>query len=229
MIAEIVPGTCDVEGKKVFRPFDRRKGIRPTYPLGRYVSQPLSIKCESVEDIRQFLRSCSYVSDKELFDKDDYWQPPEVFEQIKKGDCDDFAFWTWRQLMALGLETRIVFGRYGRYGIGHAWVQMAHEGRWFIVEPTVAFLGSTFPRIKTLRYHPRYSVAWDGDRLTYFAHQPERSLPPFGALLPLVPEYIISRTLLCFRILTRLHRLLWHLGRRLFKNLRWNSANVTKR
>jgi hypothetical protein len=62
--------------------------------MGRYVSQPLIVKCESVHDIRQFLAGCKYVSDKDLFNKEEYWQPPEEFEQRKKGDCEDFAFWT---------------------------------------------------------------------------------------------------------------------------------------
>ena len=31
-----------------------------------------------------FLAGCRYISDKELFDKADYWQPPEQFEHGKK-------------------------------------------------------------------------------------------------------------------------------------------------
>jgi len=51
MIAEIIPAAYDAEGKKVFRPFDRHKGLRPTFPLGRYVSHPLTIHCHSIEEI----------------------------------------------------------------------------------------------------------------------------------------------------------------------------------
>ena len=116
MIAEVIPAAYDAEGKKVFRPFDHRKGLRPSFPLGRYVSQPLAIHCQSIKEIRKFLMGCKYVSDKELFDKDDYWQPPDEFEKRKEGDCEDFAFWTWRQFMDLGFEARVVFGRHGRYG-----------------------------------------------------------------------------------------------------------------
>jgi len=52
--------------------------------MGRYVSQPLRVECKSIRDIRQFLAGCKYISDKELFDKADYWQPPEQFEHGKK-------------------------------------------------------------------------------------------------------------------------------------------------
>jgi hypothetical protein len=50
-------------------------------------------------DVRNFLVGCTYVSDTELFGKRDYWQPPEDFEKRRKGDCEDFALWTWRQLL----------------------------------------------------------------------------------------------------------------------------------
>ena len=68
MIAEVIPAAYDADGKNVFRPFGRRRGLRPTFPLGRYVSQPLTIHCHSIEEIRQFLRGCKSVSDKELFE-----------------------------------------------------------------------------------------------------------------------------------------------------------------
>src|SRR5579864_5062851 len=103
MIAEILPELYDAVGKQVSDPFHRRKGPRPTFPMGRYVSQPISVHCENVEEVRQFLKGCRAVSDEELFGKRDYWQPPEQFEKLKAGDCEDFSFWTWRQLLAMGL------------------------------------------------------------------------------------------------------------------------------
>ena len=56
------------------------------------------------------------VSDKELFDKEEYWQPPEDFEIQKKGDCEDFSFWTWRQFMDLGFSTRSILASGSLYG-----------------------------------------------------------------------------------------------------------------
>jgi len=133
MIAEIFPQAYDAVGRKVFRPDLRRKGVHPTFPMGRYVSQPLSVKCASLEDMRKFLCTCSGVSDEEQFGKRDYWQPPENFEQTRKGDCDDFALWTWRQLLDLGYEARFVCGAHGRYGTGHAWVEFMKDGKRFLI------------------------------------------------------------------------------------------------
>jgi hypothetical protein len=89
MIAEIIPEIYDATGRQISQPFHGPKGLRPTFPMGRYVSQPLTVHCNTIEDLRQFLRSCRGVSDKKLFDKEDYWQPPDEFEKRKAGDCED--------------------------------------------------------------------------------------------------------------------------------------------
>jgi len=67
MIAEIIPEAYDALGRKVLRPDLRRKGVHPTFPVGRYVSQLLTVTCESILDIRKFLATCKAVSDKEQF------------------------------------------------------------------------------------------------------------------------------------------------------------------
>jgi hypothetical protein len=40
-----------------------------------------------------------------------------------------------------------------------------------IVEPFMAWLGETFPRLSTVRYEPRVSVAWDGKQIQYYSHE----------------------------------------------------------
>jgi hypothetical protein len=221
MIAEVIPDAYDTGGKKVFRPFDRRKGPRPTFPLGRYVSHPLSIHCRSIEDIREFLLGCTAVSDRELFDKEDYWQPPEDFEKRKKGDCEDFSFWTWRQFMDSGYDTRVVFGQHGRYGTGHAWVQFILDGKCFLVEPQWRRLGLTLPRLSTLRYQPRFSVAWGGEKLTYYQHSERSSQPPVADLARLLPEYVFLWGRFWLSAPARIPRALWYLLKRFLKGFRW--------
>jgi hypothetical protein len=221
MIAEVIPAAYDAEGKKVFRPFDRHKGLQPTFPLGRYVSQPLAIHCHSVADVRRFLTGCKYVSDKELFDKEDYWQPPEDFEKLKKGDCEDFAFWTWRQLMDLGYDTRVVFGRHGTYGSGHAWVEFFQDGKCFLVEPLWRRLGLTLPRLSTLKYRPRFSVAWDGEKLTYYQHRENSPRPRVIVLARLLPEYILIWGLFWLGSPMRIPKFIWSAVTQFAKGFRW--------
>lgn len=189
MIAEIIPEAYDAIGKQVSQPFHGRKNWHPTFPMGRYVSQPLTIQCKTMEEVRQFLIGCRAVSDEKLFGKKDYWQPPEQFEKIKAGDCEDFSFWTWRQLLAMGFDARIVFGRHGRYGIGHAWVEFFHDGKCYLLEPQARIVGNILPRLSALRYKPKFSVAWDGKALRYYAHKSE-SPADIKLAVMLIPEWI---------------------------------------
>jgi len=214
VIAEIIPEAYDATGRQVSQPFLRRKGPHPTFPMGRYVSQPLSVKCKTIQEVRQFLSGCEYVSDKELFDKNDYWQPPEEFEQRKKGDCEDFALWTWRQLLQLGYDARFVGGSCGRYGEGHAWVEYFQDGKCFLVEPLFRKIDGTMPRLSTLRYAPKVSVSWDDKTLRYFAHKDRTSPSDWRLLSPLVWEYLLFWSGFWLKNFYRLPLIPWSILRR---------------
>lgn len=189
MIAEVL-ASYDAIGREVSRPSKvNQRSFVPTFPMGRYVSQPLSVPCASVEDVREFLATCHFMSDQDQFGRKDYWMPPEQFEECKRGDCDDFALWAWRQVMNLGYTARFVVGRSGLYGAGHAWVTFVHNGRVFLLESTGARVGARIPRLDTLRYHPAVSVSWDGERIRYFEHEPTSFDLPLREVLPLVPEW----------------------------------------
>ena len=107
MIAEIIPEAYDAAGRQVSQPFVRRKGPHPTFPMGRYVSQPLTVKCNTMREVRKFLASCEYVSDKELFGKKDYWQPPEEFEKRRKGDCEELRLVDLETIAQHGLRCAV--------------------------------------------------------------------------------------------------------------------------
>jgi len=214
MIAEIIPEAYDATGHQVSQPFLHRKGPHPTFPMGRYVSRPLTVRCRTIKDVRHFLIGCKYVSDRELFDKEDYWQPPEEFESMKKGDCEDFALWTWRQLLDMGYEARFICGSAGRYGDGHAWVEYFQDGRCFLLEPLYCKVGCTIPRLSTLRYEPRTSVTWDGETLRYFSHKKPDSHLPGLLLVSLVPEYFVFWAWFWLKVILHLPQITWNILRR---------------
>ena len=230
MIAEVIPEAYDAVGKQVSQPFSRRKGLHPTFPMGRYISQPLSIQCSTMGDVRNFLSSCRYVSDKELFDKIDYWQPPEDFEKRKKGDCEDFALWTWRQLLSMGYDARFVGGSAGRYGAGHAWVEYFQDGKCFLLEPLCCRVGYTMPRLSTMRYQPRISVSWDGKTLRYFSHKKPASQVGWKTLGLLIPEYLIFWLAQSLNILLHLPQIAWNILRRnVFRRELWSLGRNRER
>ena len=191
MIAEVFSKSYDGTGRPVFRPSRRRyRHFGPNAPMGRHVTQPLSVLCTDIDHVRRFLQTCRYMSDQVQFGRRDYWMPPEEFERRRRGDCEDFALWTWRQLMRLGYSARFVCGHGGRYGEGHAWVTFELDGRTFIVESLAAPFGPTFPRLSTLRYRPRISVSWDGCALRYYEHKPAANQVSFVDVVPHIPKWV---------------------------------------
>lgn len=111
-------------------------------------------------------------------------------EKRKAGDYEDFSFWTWRQLLMTEYDARVVFGKHGRYGIGHAWVTF-QGNRCFLIEPQAATLGLKLPRLSTLGYEPEFSVTWNGQVLRYYAHKSDTEFrAPLKLAIRLLPEWL---------------------------------------
>ena len=93
----------------------------------------------NLEEIRLWLLGCTYASDPDVFHERDYWQHPKTFEHLRKGDCEDFALWTWRKLLELGFDARFYLGRVlddGDWRSRHAWVVFDLDGQRILMEPS---------------------------------------------------------------------------------------------
>jgi hypothetical protein len=202
VIAEVIPGLYDFDGKRICRPSKKRHPSFEGRPMGSFLSQPLKVACRDINDIRAFLSTCRYVSDREQFGVKDHWMAPDEFEQTRQGDCDDFALWTCRQLLSLGYCARFAVGSAGRYGEGHAWVTFRTRDQVFIVEPLLA-RRRRFPRLETLRYRPVVSVEITGTHLKFFEHAKRALDPPFRVVAPLLPEWLLFRLSILPRLLLR--------------------------
>jgi hypothetical protein len=190
MIAEIFPEAYDTEGRPTFRPDQRRHSRFPsTFPFGSYVSQPLTVKCNSLEDLRAFLKKCRYVSDEEQFGRKEYWMPPQEFERSRKGDCEDFSLYAWRQLLEMGYKARFVGGTAGDSPLGHAWVTFQKNGKHYLLEPQKRSIGLKTPRLDALKYKPNISAEWDGKQAHFFVHQERNFVPPVRQIPFLVIEW----------------------------------------
>jgi hypothetical protein len=69
------------------------------------------VSVASIHDIVAWLSTCEYVSDQVQFHERDVWQQPCAFEQVRRGDCEDFALWAWRKLAEIGVEAEFYVGR----------------------------------------------------------------------------------------------------------------------
>lgn len=108
--------------------------------FGHYIEGESCVRVESIDEIVEWLRSCEYVTDTDLFHERDVWQHPAGFEQLRRGDCEDFALWAWRKLAEIGVEAEFYVGRVicshePAIDRQHAWVVYRMDGADFLFEP----------------------------------------------------------------------------------------------
>jgi hypothetical protein len=137
-----------------------------------YFEGESAVPIGSLHDLRSWLRGCRYVSDPQLFHERDYWQHPRTFEQLKRGDCEDFALWAWRKLVELGYDADLVFGRCAPLdpsGSGHAWVIFRREGVTHVMEPADARHEDWVRPLDEVRnsYIPHFGVTGRRERYTF--------------------------------------------------------------
>jgi len=136
-----------------------------------YLEGQSKVEVKSPKEIVDWLRECKYMGDSILFNEADFWQHPVTFENMRKGDCEDYALWAWRKLKELSIPAEFVMGRGGpKEAAGnraHAWIHLDLGGQRCLME-TVANSRQrmTFPLDEIRRqYCPALSV--DTDFKTY--------------------------------------------------------------
>ncbi|MCK6546939.1 transglutaminase-like cysteine peptidase [Myxococcota bacterium] len=133
----------------------------------RVIKADLGVKTRTWSEIDAFINACSYVSDDRLFGTSEYWQPPHDFEARRMGDCEDFALWTWVQLLRQGVNARFVLGALAGWEANHAWVQIYKPRRVLVAECTPQGLNVPIEASTAREYQPMMSI----DRtLVWYSH-----------------------------------------------------------
>lgn len=147
-------------------------GPAARYDFDWYFEGESTVPVGSVYELRSWLRGCRYISDAALFHERDYWQHPRTFEQLKRGDCEDFALWAWRKLVELGIDADLVVGRREpptTPGSGHAWIIFRRDGATYVMEPTNARHESWIRPLDEVRdrYEPHFGITAARERYTF--------------------------------------------------------------
>jgi hypothetical protein len=118
-----------------------RYGLGSRHDFSWYFEGESLVRIASLDEVQDWLLSCEYVHDDELFHEPDFWQHPRTFERLRRGDCEDHALWAWRKLIELGYEAELVSGRCLPWNPkdptahrGHVWVTFTSEGNRFLFE-----------------------------------------------------------------------------------------------
>jgi hypothetical protein len=141
----------------------------PDYSFTQYLNSNIDYYYPNLKLLQDFLKECSYVSDEEHFGKNDFWMLPNSFENEKKGDCEDFAIYTWRQLYKMGYDSRLVIGTTGKDTKWHAWCTAKKNGKAYLIDPVRA--GYPFLLTSLIRnYQPHYSFGVFDNSVKYYYH-----------------------------------------------------------
>jgi len=110
------------------------------HQFDHYFEGESRVTVESIDEMAEWLLACQYVSDRELFKECERWQHPTAFEELRRGDCEDFALWAWRKMVDAGIEAEFHVGRVRLRdkppgGGQHAWVVYRVDGVAFLFEP----------------------------------------------------------------------------------------------
>lgn len=103
-----------------------------------YLEGDSQVSVANVDELADWLLTCKYLSDLEHKGVRDHWQHPNEFEHSRTGDCEDFALWTWRKLIELGIQCEFMVGKWVRNGRAgtHAWVLFYENDKPVIFETT---------------------------------------------------------------------------------------------
>jgi predicted transglutaminase-like cysteine proteinase len=123
------------------------------------------VRVSSIDEIVEWLRTCEYVSDAEQFHQPDVWQDPCAFERRQRGDCEDFALWTWRKLAEINVDAEFFVGRVAcgsnpANGRQHAWVVYRDERDEMLFEPAARQRHEMLRPLAAVRdsYVPHFAV-----------------------------------------------------------------------
>jgi hypothetical protein len=177
-------------------------GSGARYEFEWYFQGESAVPVSNLHELRSWLRGCRYVRDPELFHERDYWQHPRTFEQLRRGDCEDFALWAWRKLVELGYDADLVIGSAGEGTESrHAWIVYRENATEYLMEPGHARQATWVRPLDEVRaeYLPMYGVGPDRRRFTFAGYlldlkqQQTRRQPPPGTPFPAAPDGPLQR------------------------------------
>jgi Bacterial transglutaminase-like cysteine proteinase BTLCP len=133
--------------------------------FAHYFEGESGVRIESVDGIVEWLLTCEYVTDSRLFNESDRWQHPSSFEELRRGDCEDFALWTWRKLAELGIDSEFYVGRVllndePHVHRQHAWVVFRVDDVDYLFEPAARDRGRMIRELSDAMngYVPHFAV-----------------------------------------------------------------------
>lgn len=144
-------------------------------PFRWYLEGESIVEVRSFEAMLAWLAECSYAHDSELFNEPDFWQHPKTFEHLRKGDCEDFALWSWRKLLELGYHAEFTIGKIAvtaEEDHGHAWVVFDRDDKRYLLDAATSDGGDVHWELERVKrtYIPEFGVDGSFKKYVYNGH-----------------------------------------------------------
>jgi hypothetical protein len=196
MKAKALPIFYDFDGKRIENlEILKKLNYDKANVLYRIVLSELNYYYHNIKELKSFLVECEYIEDSKQYGLEDYWMEPRHFEYKKKGDCEDFALYTWKQLLRMGYEARFVVGTVGKKK-GHAWCTVIVDRKKYIVDPVLA-KHSIIPIFVLKDYRPIVSVGYKWNKPIYYLHY---SMNKIGYVIEVI--CLIGRSIIIYPVMT---------------------------
>jgi len=103
---------------------------------------------KSPEQLQAFLKNCTYISDFEQFGKIEYYQTPDEFFHNRKGDCEDFAYFSAYVFLRKRWAFRswVVFVTLRNGGRVHAVAVVRNETGYVAID--YSYISESFPTLE---------------------------------------------------------------------------------
>lgn len=146
-----------------------KTNFNPSIPMEHFLYCEINHYFHKINELQKFLCECKYKADKDKYECEDFWMTPNEFECEKEGDCEDFALYTWRQLLHMGYDARFIVG-FVSGNKGHAWCSAVIKNKTYFIEPLMAKL-PVLPLFFFNNYQSVVSVGVRNYRLVYYYHK----------------------------------------------------------
>ncbi|MCM8775786.1 MAG: transglutaminase-like cysteine peptidase [Candidatus Omnitrophica bacterium] len=113
----------------------------------------LASQLETPEDIAHYVwQNFSFVTDREQFGREEYWQSPDELLESQKGDCEDFAVFA-HQILRYKHITSFVLNIYG-HQYAHTVCVFKENGKYSVIDGThvIRFEASSVRELMTKIY-----------------------------------------------------------------------------
>jgi hypothetical protein len=66
----------------------------------------------------------------------------------------------------------------------------SRDGKAYLLEPLSSAVGLKLPRLSIIRYKPKFSISWDGEKVSYFKHEDRKISWSLKQITLLVGEWL---------------------------------------